>query len=404
MVSMFSRLYSYRERADNAPLENFLTEALAEVFRRLPINLQISFALALVPPADRNALSDALTDVEKIELQTQVSIPVASATKRPDLVLYAAGQPLIVIEAKVGATLQNYVAIDGGQKPDQEHTTKHQLRTYAEWIVTGRVPGDVWPGAITFLTTYTVPPADFIEGRYRGAISSIRSWKDIGEWIVREVAITDRQTTHCALAAEFRQFLKERKLMTKYILARDLAAAALFAPSAVSLYTTFTDVMKALGRHAEKLKGSRQIKAEFWSEGNSFWGWFHFAKSVKRKASKPYVAVGICFEVAEPWSADVAKLPRNEPFFFVVCADDWVAEAPATYLTRVPIGWIEIDDGWMIATTRPVSQFSADPDIRVEELKAWAIGHVDELVACIPDYAVAPLEASTSDADDKAEA
>ncbi|WP_158811605.1 type I restriction enzyme HsdR N-terminal domain-containing protein [Beijerinckia sp. L45] len=400
MASMFSRLYSYRERDSISPLENFLTEALAELFRRLPANLQVSFALALVPPADRRSFSQVFNREVAITLETQVSIPVSNASKRPDLVLYGNGRPLLIIEAKVGAGLQEHEIAGDPNFTDSVRLTQHQLKTYADWIKRENDHAGDWPGAIAFLTAYTVPPADFAEGLYRGAISAVRTWRHIGDWIFREVPIANKSTTYCAFAAELRQFLKERNLMTKYMSSRDLAAAALFAPAASNLEVTFAEVMKAVGRHAEKLKGARQIKTEFWSDGNIFWSWFHFAKSVKRPTSKPYVAVGICFDVAEPWSADVAKLPRDEPFFFVACADDWAVETPARFLTGIPNGWIEMDEDCLIAVARPVAQFAADPDVRVEELKTWAIRHIDELVSRIPNYAVAPLEASKIEADE----
>ena len=85
------------------------------------------------------------------------------------------------------------------------------------------------------------------------------------------------------------------------------------------------------------------------------------------------------------------------------CADDWKTEKTATFLTTVPDGWSEIDDGWVAIAARPVRDFSGDPDQRVEELKAWSIEQVDKLVACIPDYAEAPIDTANVETEDEKE-
>ena len=315
---MFSRLYAYRERPNVSPLENFLTEAFAEFFERLPLDLKLSLVTSLLPPAARTTFTRTSPDLKRLEVRTQVSAASAGSSMRPDLVVHAGDRDLVVIEAKIGAGFQQHEDEKAPGTPDEKRVIRNQLETYARWIGDGNDRGDDWRGAVVFLTTYTDPPDNFIDGRADGVFRSTRGWGDVGDWILAEVAIARRDVTHCAIAAELHQFLSEHDLMTKYISARDIAAASLFARSNAIFYETFMAVLKAMGTHAPKLRGKRQYNVDFWSDGNLYWGWFHFARTVKRKSSKPYVAVGICFEVPEVYAADVAKLPKFEPLLLRV--------------------------------------------------------------------------------------
>ena len=85
MAGMFSRLYAYRERAETRPLENYLIEALAEVFRRLPDGLKASLASVLVPAQDKASFATALTRHKVLRLETQVAMAAGDLCKRPDL-------------------------------------------------------------------------------------------------------------------------------------------------------------------------------------------------------------------------------------------------------------------------------------------------------------------------------
>lgn len=188
--------------------------------------------------------------------------------------------------------------------------------------------------------------------------------------------------------------------MTKYVSSHDLAAAMLFVSSSETLKKTFGDLIMSIAKSYPKLRGGRQLHSEFWAEGNVYWGWFNFAKPVKRPTSKPYVGVGVCFEIPALYAADSASLPAHEPFFLVLCGDDWFDEKPDVFLTAIPEGWVTIEEGQTIAAVRPVRQFPADPDERFEAVKNWAATEVGKLVACIPGYADAPTESAPAVEDD----
>jgi hypothetical protein len=77
---------------------------------------------------------------KSIQIDTQFWIDENS---RPDIVILADGQPLIVVENKISAPLQD-----------------NQLGRYRDWIAT-KATAD-WPGVVCFLTHTTDPPSDFM--------------------------------------------------------------------------------------------------------------------------------------------------------------------------------------------------------------------------------------------------
>ena len=156
---MFSRLYAYRERPGRSRLEDFLTEALSDLFNRLPAQdklAMLALMLRLTPMAIGTTMR-AVAAAGRVEARTQVTIKTGH---RPDIVFYADGEPAIVLEAKIGAAYQRHIKdgpLDAADAPSEIET--NQLATYGEWIEGHARPG--WPGAVVLLTAWTAPPADF---------------------------------------------------------------------------------------------------------------------------------------------------------------------------------------------------------------------------------------------------
>src|SRR5882762_7313672 len=105
-MDIYSRLYKYRDRPLLSPLENFLTEALADIFNRLPTPLQIELIVQMLPPSCSERLRNKCKDGKKIEARTQVSIVAVGSVKRPDIIVCLDGKPLILFEVKYDAPLR----------------------------------------------------------------------------------------------------------------------------------------------------------------------------------------------------------------------------------------------------------------------------------------------------------
>ena len=109
VMDIYSRLYKYRVRPSGSPLENFLTEALADIFNRLPRPIQTEFLVKMLPGSCESRLRDECMDGKQIKAETQVSIGAAGSVKRPDIIVYLDGEPLILFEVKVDAALQEHM-------------------------------------------------------------------------------------------------------------------------------------------------------------------------------------------------------------------------------------------------------------------------------------------------------
>lgn len=386
MTNLYSRLYTYRQSAERRPLEDFLTEAFADLFHRLELDAKLSLLDLLLPAAAYAALASEIEGGDELRLQTQVKLE--DTGKRPDMVLSAGRRQLVVIEAKIGAGLQQHTTEATGET---EAETRDQLETYARWIAGENEAPGAWRGALVLLTAWTEAPAGFTDARQDGVVTAVATWKEVGLWLEENASSADAPTAASALARDLHAFIREKDLMTKYPSSRDLAAAMMFARSFTAIEAMFDDTLAVMAKHVPKLSAGRRLHSGFWSEGNVFWAWFHFARAIRRRPTLPYLAVGICFELPEMWAAAAAALPSDEPFLFVFCEDDNEREKAASILEGVPSGWSVIDDGWGVISHRPVSGFPADPDKRVQALQDWAKGEIDRLVPLVPGYEAAPV-------------
>jgi hypothetical protein len=66
-MDIYSRLYKYRDRPSKSPLENFLTEALADLFNRLPMPIQTEFLVKMLPKSCESRLRDECMDGKQIK-------------------------------------------------------------------------------------------------------------------------------------------------------------------------------------------------------------------------------------------------------------------------------------------------------------------------------------------------
>jgi hypothetical protein len=137
-MGIYSRLYKYRDTPALSPDENYLTEALADLFNRLPPPVRVEFLVRMLPPACSNRLRNTCKDGKKIEAETQVTIIVAaSSVKRPDMIVYLDGKPLILFEVKINAALQMHEGrseeIEHQQRTNtSEPVLRNQLETYGD--------------------------------------------------------------------------------------------------------------------------------------------------------------------------------------------------------------------------------------------------------------------------------
>jgi hypothetical protein len=376
-MSIYSRLYNYRDTPSLSPLENFLTEALADLFNRLPLQTRIEFLVGMLPPSCSGRLQSKCRGAKQIKAETQVSIPVSGTVKRPDIIVYLDHKPLVLFELKVDAAFQ-----------------ERQLETYTKWI--GSQCSGEWPGAVVFLTHRTRAPSGFeSDGRNGNSVIGVtQKWKYLGDWLANNFDLNQSEATHCALAADLNRFLERQGLMTEFMTSRDLAATELFMPAFRALEHTFRTVILEVVAKYPKSKGGR-IRLDFWPNANAYCGWYALNRQLNPESSKFSISIGICFpgcEKGELTSEIPVRAPMHEPFFFVVIADDLGNKKASELFSAIPKGWVEVNEGYYAIVTRAVSQFEADPDARASSLTAWAQEEVGKAMSSITNFEAVSAE------------
>jgi hypothetical protein len=137
-----------------------------------------------------------------------------------------------------------------------------------------------------------------------------------------------------------------------------------------------------------KSKSGTGNSGEFAPNENSYRAWYYLNKKLTPADTSFWIRIGICFPDQEALgSENPVGVPRHEPFFFIAFADDSRKRAKASKLfSKIPEGWVEINEGSDVVIARAVSQFEADPDDRVQSLIKWAQEEVGRALACIPNF------------------
>ena len=89
----------------------------------------------MLPTSCSSRLRDKCRDGKQIKAATQVTFFAAGSKKRPDILVYLGDEPLILIEAKVDAALQQHM-LEGPEVEgdDSENIFQNQLKTYSDWM------------------------------------------------------------------------------------------------------------------------------------------------------------------------------------------------------------------------------------------------------------------------------
>ncbi len=226
MVSLYGRLFTFRERPLRTPLEDFLTEALADLLNRMPpVEMREFVSKCFMPPlldAQQawHELANTLSG-DRLQWISRPSINVRSGTRYPDLMLYAGEtRPLLIVENKIGSGIgehdvsqmdeDNTEVLANHTSDIQTIETIDQLAIYGSWL--SSQCQEPWPGAIAFLTHFTPPPLGFGLGdrsAYGVEWQRVCRWRDIWSWLTRvpRHSIGGGLPAWQVLAAELADFL-----------------------------------------------------------------------------------------------------------------------------------------------------------------------------------------------------
>ena len=381
---MFSRLYARGERSGRSQLEDYLTEAFASVFDRLGGEERRSLFHALMEGAARAKFDAAFPDLQQAALVTQVTLDATGDRKRPDMVLRLGGRDVLVIEAKLGAAIARHVDCDAQATDGGQVVTRSQLDTYAIWIA-GRNRGlaDGWPGALVLLTAWTAPPDGFPQVEPNSVLESVRTWSQVANWIVAYAKSPDL-VSH-ALATDLLSFLKEKNLLERHFNARDLAALTHYAGADDAFKHTVRTAMRAVAKAYPRLGAFKDYSVGVDSSIGTYQSWIYLNARLQHLNSKFWIGLGVCPEPGAAFDEDFVEAAK-EPFFLIYFGDENLKQKPQERVTALPNGWIEMRKRSALIATKPVREFTADPERRADDLAVWACERVGLLTKVMKDH------------------
>jgi PD-(D/E)XK nuclease superfamily len=209
--SLYSHLFSYVPTKSRSPLEDFLTEAIADLLNRLldakgraRQGVTRFIADTLLNGAGGRAIRLSLELAERLTLSTQQPIIVDGRARRLDLCLYADNKLVLVIENKVAQTRNRRVDL-AADSATESSRVERQLTSYARWLRKNH------PKAGLVLLGIDNGPASFSSDSrlYPARFRSVCRWTQVWRWIKRFPTENVQQRELLVLAGEFIRFMEE---------------------------------------------------------------------------------------------------------------------------------------------------------------------------------------------------
>lgn len=377
MSSHYGRLFRYRETKGRAPLEDFLSESLADLFNRLPKLEQLSLIDRLLIPADvkANWHSVASTSTE-LRMRTQVSI----SEGRLDILILCDKQAVIVIESKIRSPV--------GKRPDGSD----QLQHYGQWLKRQSDENGRNVAVICLLTHLTPPPQDFTEpsSTAYGAAPKLLRWSEVAAEL--KVLSGDERLRWDIriLAEELHMFLLEQDMTSETPRLEDFAAAIIFVKAGSRISKAFEDVFE----HVSGLKGvfprgsiPDDLPLAFDSDQNLMHGWKYLSASPLKTI---YFSYGIALKPNRSLTPDGALSKQNLPHedsIFLCLGVETNKEMKLLEEHSKGLGpdwkYISFDDNSIVVTFRPLNSILIEPESFAGKMNAWIDEAVPQLLPLI---------------------
>jgi hypothetical protein len=300
MQSLYGRLFKYRERPYRRPLEDFLSECLADLFNRLPPGekaafIERNFLPSVVKPRWASLVS---TGVD-IRMETQWPIPDG----RLDIAILIENEPAFVIENKVSAPI--------GRRPNDID----QLSAYGMWLKLKSESSVCKLAVVCLLTHATNPPETFAEGRtdLYGSIPKVVRWSQIADNL-RTLAQSSKLPLDIrTISNELFSFLLEQNMTSEATRLEDFAAAIIYVRAGSRMSQTFGEVfdhLSELGGIFSKGAVIADSALEFDSDRSLIQGWKYLSAAPLKTA---YFGYGIALQPRRSLSND--HLPIEDSIF-----------------------------------------------------------------------------------------
>lgn len=366
MTSLYGRLFTYRERPDRSPVEDFLTEGFADLLGRLPDC--VARDLILVMLGRGVDVEMELANVWSPGTSARWSTQKVIAGGRLDLLLEIDGRAALVVESKVAAGFQRHNDNDTGR-------SRHQLETYSEWI--GKAADPRWGGALILLTHYTPAPPNFLKacGTYECRHRGVTRWADLSRRLSTLIRLPEHAGTGWALlAGEFVNFLKELNMDSELANSQDLAALQIYIASADRIRNTVEQIWEGAREIWKPVCIQKDVPLEVTTSYGCVWKYRYLVRSDLRNC---YMAAGLRFPAIGSHISYTE--PTGEPYLFVELGSDNDGS---------PIDNLQLPEEWSVSADMrlaklPLRNLSVDPEVFLFEASAWASSRISEAAKLI---------------------
>lgn len=284
MNSLYTRLFKYSPREGHLPLENFLTECFCDFLTRLTsLDRQASeLFISEVLGGSRmpSSLLAAVTNAKELQWKTQHRINLAGDHGIVDLCLFADNTLVLAIENKIDAGFTTHRMSDSDEESVESQAAEWtQLQFYERYLT-----ANCGASGLILMTHRTDAPNTFKEN---GKIFRwVCRWTDLYRWLgtsyfLDRFSETGAGKAHVlyTLAAELRQFLEDKQLITKEWNDEDLnVMKTFFVPDFPGkLQGLFQSVRVPIGQVPElaAYKGWAQRSPSFEVGNGIVWDWLY---------------------------------------------------------------------------------------------------------------------------------
>jgi len=375
MTSLYGKLFKYRSRAARSPLEDYLTECLADLFNRFDGSTQKKFIRRVFIPAGLQSKWDEFSSAfDTLRMETQHAI----LNGRIDIVVFAGGDPVIVIENKIDAPIS--VNGDGND----------QLAIYGRWIIASK--RNAFPGVVCLLTYLTEPNEGFMDGDKKsgGAIPHVERWSSVAAALsdTNELFGT-QQADVITLKSELFMFLEEMNMSHDFAGRDEFAAAIVYLRAGSRMNYTFETIYD----HIKSLKGCFATNSSIHEESLHFdtkdsliWGWKYLSHPT---LTGLFFGYGMALEPALTFRASSA--PTRDAVFLCVGAEgtrSMQSLRAAKDIPGKPWMYVDLGDWSAVIWFKSLHSFMADPEKFAPQMIEW----IDESAADVNAFVSSDLK------------
>lgn len=359
--------------------EDFLTEALGDLLSHMPTVQQISFVEGLL----LKNISDSEWKLQFIEglagkilyWETQHIISGSVLPnkgrvpgfygKRPDVVLFADGRPVLVIEAKVDAP-----------------ATEDQVERYGQWLRCEQLMPVTMTAVVLLLTKISRAPRLFKVGGDTCCSNdqrmSVITWNDLYEWLSESSRVEDQGLNNCrSLSTEFRNFLLEVEVAESQVTnspanSEHIQATQNFFSVRGHLASVINSVGDEICKQLAKAHIYGSPKAILLDERrNTYWSYLP-------NTNGAYVGWGFYFpSQGDTWS-NCRSCEVGSSYLFLCIESDQNLSSRFRRISRLPEGWNIVKDETLIRLHLLTPQVSDEGDFSQVAVN-WAATDMSEV-------------------------